>query len=38
MFLDDLNGCERMTVDRWRRRGVWPRCQELAASFLQEQA
>ena len=38
VFLDDVNGCERMTLERWRRRGVWPKAQELVASFLQEQA
>ena len=37
-FVDDLDGCERVTVDRWKTRGVWARLQELAASFLQEQA
>jgi cardiolipin synthase len=38
VFLDDLNGCERVTVERWRRRGAWARTQEFAAAFLQEQA
>ena len=37
-FVDDLDGCERVTVDRWKTRGAWARIQELAASFLQEQA
>jgi cardiolipin synthase len=37
-FLDDLTGCERVTMERWRRRGIWPRAQELVAAFLQEQA
>lgn len=38
VFDGDLSGCERMTAARWRRRGAWARGQELAASFLQEQA
>ena len=38
IFLDDLSGCERVTMDAWTRRGVWSRAQELVASFLQEQA
>jgi cardiolipin synthase len=38
IFLDDLSGCERMTLERWSRRGAWPRAQEFVASFLQEQA
>jgi cardiolipin synthase len=37
-FADDLGGCERLTFERWRRRGVWARIQEFFASFLQEQA
>jgi len=37
-FFDDLRGCERVTIERWRRRGVWAHCQEFVASFLQEQA
>jgi len=38
VFLDDLSGCERVTVGQWRRRGVWTRAQEFVAAFLQEQA
>jgi cardiolipin synthase len=38
IFLDDLGGCERMTLERWSRRGAWARAQEFVASFLQEQA
>lgn len=38
IFVDDLSGCERVTIERWRRRGVWVRTQELVAAFLQEQA
>ena len=37
-FLEDLGGCERLTWDAWRRRGVWARAQEFVAAFLQEQA
>jgi cardiolipin synthase len=38
IFLEDLAGCQRVTVGRWRRRGVWARAQEFVAAFLQEQA
>jgi len=38
VFLDDLKGCEQVTLERWRRRGIWARAQELLAAFLQEQA
>jgi cardiolipin synthase len=38
VFVDDLSGCERVTIERWRRRGLWARAQELVAAFLQEQA
>jgi phosphatidylserine/phosphatidylglycerophosphate/cardiolipin synthase-like enzyme len=38
VFRDDVNGCERVTVERWRRRGAWARTQEFVAAFLQEQA
>jgi cardiolipin synthase len=37
MFLDDLGGCERVTIEGWRKRGMWARSQELLASLLQEQ-
>jgi cardiolipin synthase A/B len=37
-FRDDLKGCQRVTIDRWRRRGGWARAQEIVAAFLQEQA
>jgi cardiolipin synthase len=37
-FRDDLKGCQRMTIERWRRRGGWARTQEIVAAFLQEQA
>ena len=38
IFLDDLAGCERVTLERWTRRGTWARAQKFVASFLQEQA
>jgi cardiolipin synthase len=38
VFLDDLRGCRRVTIEQWRGRGVWARGQELVAAFLQEQA
>ena len=38
VFLDDLNGSERVTIERWRRRGIWTRAQEVVAAVLQEQA
>jgi cardiolipin synthase len=38
IFLDDLHGCERVVLERWRRRGAWARIQEIVAAFLQEQA
>ena len=38
IFLDDLKGCQRVTVERWRRRGGWARAQEIVAAVLQEQA
>ena len=37
-FLADLDGCEAITLDGWRRRGLWPRLQEAVASIMQEQA
>jgi len=38
IFLDDLEGCERVTIEQWRNRGIWARAQEVVAAFLQEQA
>ena len=38
IFLDDLGGCERVTMNAWSKRGAWSRAQEFVASFLQEQA
>ena len=37
-FIDDLSGCQRVSLEQWRRRGGWARLQELIAAFLQEQA
>jgi cardiolipin synthase len=37
MFLRDLEGCERVELAAWRRRGVWERLQELVAALLEEQ-
>ena len=37
-FRDDLNGSERVTIERWRRRGIRARAQEIVAAVLQEQA
>ncbi len=36
-FLADLEGCDRVTLDGWRRRGVVRRAGEFVAAFLQEQ-
>src|SRR4029453_13613767 len=38
VFLGDLSGCERVTLERWRRRSLSARAQEFVAAFLQEQA
>jgi len=38
IFLEDVGACDRVTRERWGRRGVWARSQEFVASFLQEQA
>ncbi|HET9268876.1 MAG TPA: phospholipase D-like domain-containing protein [Vicinamibacterales bacterium] len=38
IFLDDLNGSERVTIERWQKRGIWTRAQEVIAAVLQEQA
>jgi cardiolipin synthase len=37
-FLADVDGCNVITIDEWRRRGLWSRLQETAASVMQEQA
>jgi cardiolipin synthase len=38
IFLDDMALCERIELEKWRRRGLWARTQEFLASFLEEQA
>jgi cardiolipin synthase len=37
-YEEDLKRCERVTLERWRRRGWHRRGLELAASFLKEQS
>jgi cardiolipin synthase len=37
IFEEDLANVERVTLDAWRRRGVWQRAQEVVASLLQDQ-
>jgi cardiolipin synthase len=36
-FLADLEGCDRVTLEGWRSRGIVRRAGELIAAFLQEQ-
>ncbi len=36
-FLADLTGCDRVTLEGWRRRGLIRRGEEVVAAFLQEQ-
>jgi cardiolipin synthase len=36
-FVEDLQQCERVTLEQWRRRGVWIKTQEVLASMLHEQ-
>jgi len=38
IFLRDVESCVSVTRERWARRGVWARSQEIVASLLQEQA
>ena len=38
IFAADLSGCERVVIERWRKRGAWVRTQEIVAAVLQEQA
>jgi cardiolipin synthase len=38
VFRDDLQACERMTREKWQRRGLLARSQELLAALFQEQA
>jgi cardiolipin synthase len=37
-FLSDLDGCDLVTLAKWRKRGLWIKTQETVASLLQEQA
>jgi cardiolipin synthase A/B len=36
-FLEDLEGCRRIELAEWRRRGLWAKGEEFVASFLQDQ-
>jgi cardiolipin synthase len=36
-FEEDLELCERITLEKWRRRGAWAKVQESLASVLQDQ-
>ncbi|HEX7085282.1 MAG TPA: phospholipase D-like domain-containing protein [Vicinamibacterales bacterium] len=36
-FHADLDGCDRLTLEAWRRRGVGNRAKELVASLMQDQ-
>jgi cardiolipin synthase len=36
-FLDDMRACERVELDAWRRRGLWEKSLEAAASLLEFQ-
>ena len=36
-FNADLDGCDRLTLDKWRRRGAVNRAKEFVASFMQDQ-
>ena len=37
VFLADLAVCEKVDLERWRRRGIWARAGEVLSSFLQDQ-
>jgi cardiolipin synthase A/B len=37
LFEADMSGCDRVTLQGWRRRGLWQRAQELVAALLEEQ-
>ncbi len=36
-FYRDLDGCQRLTLDKWRKRGAVNRAKEFVASFMQDQ-
>ena len=38
IFLGDLDGCDRVALASWERRGIRHRAMEIVASFLEEQA
>jgi len=38
VFLADVSGCERVTLESWKRRSLPARAMEILASFLEEQA
>ena len=37
MFEQDVEGCARLDLAAWKRRGLWRRAQELVAAFFEEQ-
>jgi len=37
MFERDMAGCDRLTLEQWKKRGLWRKTQELVAAFLEEQ-
>ncbi len=37
MFEADISGCDRVDLERWKRRGLRQRLEELVAAFLEEQ-
>ena len=37
MFERDTSGCDRLTLQRWKKRGLWRKTQEVVAAFLEEQ-
>ena len=37
LFIHDLEGCDRVTMEGWRRRGLLERCGEVIASLAQDQ-
>jgi cardiolipin synthase len=37
MFDQDAEGCDRLDLARWKRRGLWRRAQEVVAAFFEEQ-
>ncbi len=37
VFLADLEKCQRIELEEWRRRGLWQRAKELFASLIEDQ-